>query len=162
MKSHVTRGAEILKDFTIVEHAIDGTLYHHEIYDGSGYPQGLSGEAIPLYGRIIGVADAFDAMTANRVYRKKLENNYGGRVPTATMDVRYTYTWTNYILEKQCAEALIADGCVILGQHSDTIGPAVACEEAMERLEKGKINMFQGDYVGVDPFDPNDVIRIKE
>ena len=73
MKSHVTRGAKILKDFTLVEHAIEGTLYHHERYDGKGYPQGLSGEAIPLYGRIIGVADAFDAMTANRVYRKQLD-----------------------------------------------------------------------------------------
>ncbi|MBQ8085287.1 MAG: HD domain-containing protein [Lachnospiraceae bacterium] len=76
MKSHVTRGAEILKDFTLVEHAIDGTLYHHEKYDGTGYPQGLSGEDIPLYGRIIGMADAFDAMTANRVYRKKLDFDY--------------------------------------------------------------------------------------
>ena len=75
MKSHVTRGAEILKDFTLVEHAIEGTMYHHEKYDGSGYPQGLKGEAIPLYGRIIGIADAFDAMTANRVYRKQLEFN---------------------------------------------------------------------------------------
>lgn len=175
-------------------------------------------------------------------------------VPTATMDVRYTYTWTSYTLEKQCAEALIADGCVILGQHSDTIGPAVACEEAMERgvnvyhvgynqsmidiapttslvstridwsiyvlaaveavlndksiekvvkgnvhgndvgagfeqgwvqildlnglivakgtdvamenaierLKKGKVNVFQGDYVGVDPFDPSDVINLSE
>ena len=73
MKSHVTRGADILKDFTLVEHAIEGTLYHHERYDGKGYPQGLSGEKIPLYGRIIGVADAFDAMTANRVYRKRLD-----------------------------------------------------------------------------------------
>ncbi|MBO4749442.1 MAG: HD-GYP domain-containing protein, partial [Lachnospiraceae bacterium] len=73
MKSHVTRGAEILKDFTLVEHCIEGTLYHHERYDGSGYPQGLKGEEIPLYGRIIGVADAFDAMTANRVYRKQLD-----------------------------------------------------------------------------------------
>ena len=72
MKSHVTRGAEILKDFTLVDHVIDGTLYHHERYDGKGYANGLSGEDIPLYGRIIGVADAFDAMTANRVYRKKL------------------------------------------------------------------------------------------
>lgn len=76
MKSHVTRGAEILKDFTLVDHAIDGTLYHHERYDGTGYPQGLSGEDIPLYGRIIGVADAFDAMTANRVYRKQLDFDY--------------------------------------------------------------------------------------
>ena len=72
MKSHVTRGAKILKDFTVVDHAIEGVLYHHERYDGKGYPQGLAGDEIPLYGRIIGVADAFDAMTANRVYRKKL------------------------------------------------------------------------------------------
>ena len=59
-----------------MDHAIDGTLYHHERYDGTGYPQGLSGEDIPLYGRIIGVADAFDAMTANRVYRKQLDFDY--------------------------------------------------------------------------------------
>ena len=76
MKSHVTRGAAILKDFTMIEHVQEGVLYHHEKYDGTGYPQGLKGEAIPLYGRIIGVADAFDAMTANRVYRKQLDFNY--------------------------------------------------------------------------------------
>ena len=76
MKSHVTRGAQILKDFTMIEHVHEGVLYHHEKYDGTGYPQGLKGEAIPLYGRIIGVADAFDAMTANRVYRKQLDFDY--------------------------------------------------------------------------------------
>ncbi|MCR5544289.1 MAG: HD domain-containing protein [Eubacterium sp.] len=76
MKSHVTRGAAILKDFTVVEHAGEGAEYHHERYDGNGYPKGLKGEEIPLYGRIIGVADAFDAMTANRVYRKKLDIDY--------------------------------------------------------------------------------------
>ena len=76
MKSHVTRGAEILKDFTMIDHVQEGALYHHEKYDGTGYPQGLKGEAIPLYGRIIGVADAFDAMTANRVYRKQLDFDY--------------------------------------------------------------------------------------
>lgn len=76
MKSHVTRGAEILKNFTLIQHVSEGVLYHHEKYDGTGYPQHLQGENIPLYGRIIGVADAFDAMTANRVYRKKLDINY--------------------------------------------------------------------------------------
>ncbi len=76
MKSHVTRGAEILKDFTMIDHVHEGTLYHHEKYDGTGYPYGLAGEAIPIYGRIIGAADAFDAMTANRVYRKQLDFNY--------------------------------------------------------------------------------------
>ncbi|MBQ5998584.1 MAG: BMP family ABC transporter substrate-binding protein [Treponema sp.] len=50
--------------------------------------------------------------------------------PTATMEVVYTNTWCNYALEKKYAEALINDDCVIISQHSDTIGPAVACEEA--------------------------------
>ncbi|MBP5732328.1 MAG: BMP family ABC transporter substrate-binding protein [Lachnospiraceae bacterium] len=63
-------------------------------------------------------------------------------VPFVTMDVRYTNTWTSYILEKQCAEALIEDGCVIISQHSDTIGPAVVCEEA---AEKGN-NIFHVGY----------------
>ena len=76
MKSHVTRGAEILKDFTLVEHVVDGTRYHHERYDGRGYPDGLKGEEIPVFARIIGVADAFDAMTSNRVYRNHMDNDY--------------------------------------------------------------------------------------
>ncbi len=76
MKSHVTRGAEILKDFTLIDHVVEGARYHHERYDGRGYPDGLKSEEIPLYGRIIGVADAFDAMTANRVYRKQMDFDY--------------------------------------------------------------------------------------
>lgn len=76
MKSHAARGGEILKDFTLIEHVAEGALYHHERYDGRGYPQGLSDENIPLYARIIGVADAFDAMTANRVYRKQMDFDY--------------------------------------------------------------------------------------
>ena len=76
MKSHVTAGAEILKDFTLVENVAEGALYHHERYDGKGYVHGLKGEEIPLNARIIGLADAFDAMTANRVYRKRLPFDY--------------------------------------------------------------------------------------
>lgn len=76
MKSHVIRGAEILRNFTMIENVADGALYHHERYDGRGYANGLKGEEIPLNARIIGIADAFDAMTANRVYRKKLDLDY--------------------------------------------------------------------------------------
>ena len=76
MKSHVQRGAEILKNFTLIDHVAEGALYHHERYDGTGYLHGLKGEEIPLNARIIGIADAFDAMTANRVYRKKLDFEY--------------------------------------------------------------------------------------
>ncbi|MGN0152752.1 MAG: BMP family ABC transporter substrate-binding protein [Wujia sp.] len=50
-------------------------------------------------------------------------------VPEATMTVKYTNTWSNYYLEKECAKDLIDEGCIIISQHSDTSGPAVACEE---------------------------------
>ena len=76
MKSHTVGGSEILKDFTLVDHVVDGTRYHHERYDGKGYPDGLKGEEIPLFARIIAVADAFDAMTSNRVYRNHMDTDY--------------------------------------------------------------------------------------
>ncbi len=76
MKSHVSIGADILKSFTLIDHVAEGALYHHERYDGHGYVHGLKGEEIPLYARIIGIADAFDAMTANRVYRSRLDFGY--------------------------------------------------------------------------------------
>ena len=76
MKTHTTRGAEILEGFTLLDNVIEGAMYHHERPDGRGYPRGLKGDEIPLYARIIGVADAFDAMTANRVYRKQMDFGY--------------------------------------------------------------------------------------
>ncbi len=54
-------------------------------------------------------------------------------VPSATMTVAYTYTWASFSLEKACAEHLIEEGCVIISQHSDTYGPAVACEEHLSQ-----------------------------
>lgn len=50
-------------------------------------------------------------------------------VPEATMAVRYTNTWSSYTLEKACAKQLLAEGCRVIGQHCDTVGPAIACEE---------------------------------
>ena len=76
MKTHVTKGAEILRHFTLLENVAEGALYHHERYDGKGYAHGLKGEEIPLNARIIALADAFDAMTANRVYRKQLDLDF--------------------------------------------------------------------------------------
>lgn len=76
MKTHVLVGGEILKDFSLIPHIQEGAMYHHERYDGRGYCKGLRGEEIPEYARIIGIADAFDAMTSNRVYRNKLDMDY--------------------------------------------------------------------------------------
>lgn len=76
MKTHVDIGGEILKDFTHIKNVADGAKYHHERYDGKGYNTGLKGKEIPLTARIIGLADAFDAMTSNRVYRKAISMDH--------------------------------------------------------------------------------------
>lgn len=66
---HVMRGYYMLAGFNELIEALRGVRTHHEFYDGSGYPEGLMHEEIPLMGRIIAVADAFDAMTSERPYR---------------------------------------------------------------------------------------------
>ena len=76
MKQHTVIGADILKDIKMFQGIEVGAKSHHEKYDGTGYPDKIAGEDIPYIARIIAVADAFDAMTSNRVYRKKLELDY--------------------------------------------------------------------------------------
>ena len=70
MKTHPDKGAAILAQIEQLRDIIPGMRAHHENYDGSGYPQGLKGEDIPLLGRVITVADTFDAMTTDRPYQK--------------------------------------------------------------------------------------------
>jgi hypothetical protein len=72
MKQHATIGYEILRDSVspLLRCAAALALAHHEKFDGSGYPQGLAGTAIPLHGRIVAVADVFDALTSERPYKK--------------------------------------------------------------------------------------------
>lgn len=70
MKRHPRLSYEVLKPIASLAHVLDGVLHHHENHDGSGYPDGLRGEAIPLSARIIHVVDIFDALTSTRSYRK--------------------------------------------------------------------------------------------
>ena len=72
IKKHPIIGGEILKDIHMIEHVQEGALFHHEKFDGSGYPAGIKGNDIPLYARIVCIADSYDAMSSNRVYRPKL------------------------------------------------------------------------------------------
>lgn len=72
IKSHTTIGADILKDIETIPGVFVGAKYHHERYDGKGYPNNLVGEEIPEIARIICIADAFDAMNSKRVYRDNL------------------------------------------------------------------------------------------
>ncbi|MGQ9756266.1 MAG: HD-GYP domain-containing protein [Desulfotomaculales bacterium] len=69
IRRHPVVGAEIVGQIKVLEEIAPLILHHHERYDGSGYPAGLAGEAIPLGARIIALADAYDAMTSHRPYR---------------------------------------------------------------------------------------------
>jgi len=72
MWAHTTTGAVILRKFRLFTPGAEIVLHHHENFDGTGYPDGLTGDAIPLGARIVAVADSFDAMTSNRPYRRAL------------------------------------------------------------------------------------------
>ncbi len=78
MKRHAIKGYEILSgsQSTMLQAAAEIALAHHEKYDGSGYPKGLIGEAIPLFARICAVGDVFDALTSERPYKKAWEDEH--------------------------------------------------------------------------------------
>jgi putative nucleotidyltransferase with HDIG domain len=76
VRMHPVIGAEILSPIQELRDVIPGILQHHERFDGTGYPDGIRGEDIHLYARILGVADAFDAMTENRPYRSSIGREF--------------------------------------------------------------------------------------
>lgn len=97
MQQHAAIGYEILRDSAspLLQCAATLALAHHEKFDGSGYPQGLAGESIPLHGRIVAVADVFDALTSERPYKKAwalddavdfLKSNTGSHFDPACVD----------------------------------------------------------------------------
>lgn len=75
IKTHPEKGYEILKPIDQLKDSVEGLLYHHERYDGGGYPEGIRGEDIPFAARIIAVADTYDAITSNRAYRTAEEKD---------------------------------------------------------------------------------------
>ncbi len=75
IKLHPQIGYQILKDIPLLDDVLPGVLYHHERYDGRGYPFAVAGPDIPLVARIIGLADAFDAMSSTRTYRPAMNRD---------------------------------------------------------------------------------------
>jgi response regulator RpfG family c-di-GMP phosphodiesterase len=74
-RRHPEKGKRILEPVPCLHGLIDGCWCHHEWYDGGGYPRGLSGQNIPIVGRIVAIADAYDAMTSDRAYRRALAHD---------------------------------------------------------------------------------------
>ncbi len=113
MQGHTTFGGKALEDFTSINGIVEGALYHHERFDGKGYPKKLRGKNIPLYARIICVADALDAMNSDRCYRshlrpdlikKELKTNSGSQFDPEIVEI---------------ALELIEDGEIRLGVGKD-------------------------------------------
>lgn len=75
IKSHTVVGADVLKNMVAVPNASEVARYHHERYDGNGYPNGISADEIPANARIVCIADSFDAMNSDRIYRKALSKD---------------------------------------------------------------------------------------
>jgi putative nucleotidyltransferase with HDIG domain len=76
IRTHPSAGAKILKPANFPQEVVEAVLYHHEDYDGGGYPEGIAGEKIPLLARIIRVVDSYDAMKSDRPYRKTLPQKW--------------------------------------------------------------------------------------
>jgi HD-GYP domain-containing protein (c-di-GMP phosphodiesterase class II) len=75
IRTHPTAGAALVAPLRSARRALPYVLFHHEQWDGSGYPSGLRGRSIPIEARLLGVADAFDAMTSSRPYRQALSTD---------------------------------------------------------------------------------------
>ncbi len=80
IRAHPLIGEHIIRDVDFLQPVRTVVRYHQERYDGSGYPEGLKGEGIPLLARIIAVADAYDSMAADRPYRKSLGERAAVRI----------------------------------------------------------------------------------
>lgn len=83
IKKHPTLGANIIADVPFLRPLVPMVLHHHEFYDGSGYPSGIKGEEIPFGARILAVADAYEAMTSDRPYRRSLSSQAAMEILTS-------------------------------------------------------------------------------
>ena len=104
IKQHPVLGYQILSSIKHSPNLSIGARYHHERYDGSGYPDGLSGTDIPEIARIIAVADAYDAMTSNRSYRNALPQQVVRDEIAAGLGTQFDYMFAAIMLR------LIDDG----------------------------------------------------
>jgi HD-GYP domain-containing protein (c-di-GMP phosphodiesterase class II) len=74
IERHPVEGAAVISPLTFLRDGVSLIKYHHERFDGSGYPDGLKGDRIPVTARILACADAYDAMTSERAYKRRLTN----------------------------------------------------------------------------------------
>jgi len=115
IRRHPEIGANIIKDVPFLEEARKLILHHHERYDGSGYPDGLKGEAMPMGARLLAIADAFDTMTTDRSYRAALSAD------EAISELR-RYSGTQFcpVAVEASISGLVKMGCLLNNQRSSS------------------------------------------
>jgi len=118
MKGHVENAVNIIRHLPSLNYVIPTVLSHHEHFDGSGYPRRLSGESIPLMGRILCIADSFDAMTSERSYKKALDLNSAIENLMAGSGKQFDPKLVLIFVEQ-----LKSGSIRILGQSSESIHP---------------------------------------
>lgn len=147
IRSHTTMGANILRPITMVPQICDGAKYHHERYDGKGYPFGLKGDDIPYVARIIGIADAYDAITSNRIYEKAQVKDYAVNELKKGRGTQFDPYLTDVMLE------ILQDG------FEFTDSPQFEFEEEEEQKKGNETDAF---IVEVCKQTENDISRVKD
>jgi putative nucleotidyltransferase with HDIG domain len=121
MKSHVRVGAEILSQVDFPYPVAPIVLHHHENWDGSGYPDGLQGNDIPVGARILAVVDCFDALTSNRPYRRALSVQETFEIIEARSGTMYDPSLVNAFREMcdQAKEETLEPAPPVVERHTD-------------------------------------------
>jgi HD-GYP domain-containing protein (c-di-GMP phosphodiesterase class II) len=117
MKQHPQKGYKIMSQIPAMKEFLDGMYMHHEMINGQGYPQGLKGDEIPLMGRIVAVADTFDAMTTDRPYQRAMSFDDAVARIEAFVGIRYDEKVVGAFVAA-CREGQIRPGSVKLKKRT--------------------------------------------
>src|SRR6267378_113042 len=128
MKTHPQKGYKIMSQIRAMKEFLPGMYMHHEMVDGKGYPQGLKGDEIPLMGKIVAVADTFDAMTTERPYQKAMKFDDALARIESFVNTRYD-SEVVAALVAACKEGQIRPGSVKLRKPENPISPTLALVE---------------------------------
>lgn len=140
MKLHPTIGSEIIRHMPNAQRFLSGVKHHHEKWDGSGYPDGLAGEEIPFFGRIVAVADVFDAMVSGRAYSGFLDQS------DAISKLNEEKELFDPEILKACTKAYEKGS---LTQKTSTAGKGQVDADYVEKKPNSSINELKSQNVGV-------------
>jgi HD-GYP domain-containing protein (c-di-GMP phosphodiesterase class II) len=125
MKGHPQKVKKIMSQIPAMKEFLPGMYMHHEMVNGMGYPQGLKGDEIPLMGKIVAVADTFDAMTTDRPYQKAMKFEDAIARIESFVGTRYDEAVVG-ALSEACREGQIRPGVVKLRKPASAIPPKPA------------------------------------